>query len=468
MHIGKRAVVIGAGMGGLTAAQALVGKFEEIVVLERDVLPAGATPRAGVPQGRHPHALLPGGLAALDDLFDGYSATMLAAGAKVADMGMRFLYEFPGQRALPERELNITQLKASRPLIESAMRGYVQQHRSVVLLDGRRVTGIVATPAGDAVSAVRCEARDGTQELHDAELVVDASNRGDLTLAFLCATGRAAPEETTIGIDLTYSTALVEFADGHIPDYHVMVTLPEAPLSSRYGAIVVREDQYWFAVLGGHGKDAPPADWAGFVDFASALSTPTLHNVLRHAKLHGKVIQFAFPESRRRHFERCANWPVGLVPFADAICRFNPVYAQGMTAAAQTAVILRNLLDSRRLRVRPLAGLFEALMDAVSPLLDNIWRSSVLPDLGYPETRGERPENLDEMLQYNVALHRAAYLDADVHRRLFNVISLLKPPSEIQAEEVVAKVKRLAAEFDAARDSAPDFPRDDKRRDSGK
>lgn len=67
MYIGKRAVIIGAGMGGLTAAQALVGHFDKIVVLERDVLPSGMEPRAGVPQDRHAHALLPGGLAALDD-----------------------------------------------------------------------------------------------------------------------------------------------------------------------------------------------------------------------------------------------------------------------------------------------------------------------------------------------------------------------------------------------------------------
>jgi 2-polyprenyl-6-methoxyphenol hydroxylase-like FAD-dependent oxidoreductase len=162
MYIGKRAVVIGAGMGGLTAAQALVGKFEKIVVLERDVLPASTEPRAGVPQGRHPHALLPGGLAALDDLFNGYAEAMLAAGAKVNDMGVRSVYAYPGQPALPERTLGIGLLKASCPLIEGTVRRYVQQQTGIVVLDGPRVTEAVPMPDGAAVSAVRCETHDGT------------------------------------------------------------------------------------------------------------------------------------------------------------------------------------------------------------------------------------------------------------------------------------------------------------------
>ena len=64
--IGKQAVVIGAGMGGLTAAGALSDHFERVIVLEKDALPLEAADRVGVPQGRHVHALLAGGERALD------------------------------------------------------------------------------------------------------------------------------------------------------------------------------------------------------------------------------------------------------------------------------------------------------------------------------------------------------------------------------------------------------------------
>jgi len=70
--IGTQAVVIGAGMGGLAAAGALADHFEQVVVLERDTLPSEPAHRAGTPQARHVHGLLPGGQRALGELFPGF------------------------------------------------------------------------------------------------------------------------------------------------------------------------------------------------------------------------------------------------------------------------------------------------------------------------------------------------------------------------------------------------------------
>ena len=52
-HIGRQAVVVGAGMAGLAAARALADFFERVIVLENDVLPMEAANRAGTPQSRH-------------------------------------------------------------------------------------------------------------------------------------------------------------------------------------------------------------------------------------------------------------------------------------------------------------------------------------------------------------------------------------------------------------------------------
>jgi 2-polyprenyl-6-methoxyphenol hydroxylase-like FAD-dependent oxidoreductase len=261
------------------------------------------------------------------------------------------------------------------------------------------------------------------------------------------------PDETTIGVDFGYSTAVVEFPEGSAPEFKVLMTMPNAPDSSRMGLLILREDKYLFAALGGRGVNAPPADWPGFVKFAATLSTSTMHEALAAAKVQGKVVQFLFPESRRRHYDRLENWPRGLLPMADAVCRFNPVYGQGMTAAAKEAVLLRELLDSRHHDAQPLAGLTEALLAAINPLLDNIWALSAMPDLAYPDARGERPENLEQALEYQVAVHRAALVDAHIHKLLYEVIGLIKPAEALHAEDVVEKVKRLAAEFVPAQDS---------------
>ena len=54
----SRAVVLGGSLAGLCAARVLADHFDEVTVVERDALPDVATQRAGVPQGRHVHAML--------------------------------------------------------------------------------------------------------------------------------------------------------------------------------------------------------------------------------------------------------------------------------------------------------------------------------------------------------------------------------------------------------------------------
>src|SRR5271170_3462881 len=56
-QLGRRVVVIGAGIGGLSAAGALVQYFKRVDILERDRLTASVGSRSGTPQNPHPHGL---------------------------------------------------------------------------------------------------------------------------------------------------------------------------------------------------------------------------------------------------------------------------------------------------------------------------------------------------------------------------------------------------------------------------
>src|SRR5215207_4525559 len=68
-RIGRSAVVLGAGIGGLTSARVLSDYFESVIVLEGDQTPLGITVRPGTPQSNHIHAPLAGGLRALMSLY---------------------------------------------------------------------------------------------------------------------------------------------------------------------------------------------------------------------------------------------------------------------------------------------------------------------------------------------------------------------------------------------------------------
>src|SRR5438552_12419804 len=120
--IGKRAVVVAAGMGGLTAASVLADRFEQVLVLERDALPADAIDRSGIPQGKHVHALLAGGLRALGELFPGFEAELAAAGAVTLRAGLDVRAERPGYDPFPQRDLGFDAFAMSRPLLEWLVR----------------------------------------------------------------------------------------------------------------------------------------------------------------------------------------------------------------------------------------------------------------------------------------------------------------------------------------------------------
>lgn len=79
--LGANAVVIGAGMGGLTAAAAISEHFEQVTVLDRDALPSKPGDRVGTPQDRHLHVLLAGGLRSLCELLVGFEDDLVKAGA---------------------------------------------------------------------------------------------------------------------------------------------------------------------------------------------------------------------------------------------------------------------------------------------------------------------------------------------------------------------------------------------------
>ena len=80
-RLGARAVVMGAGIGGLTAAAAVAPFFDHITVLDGDELPEKAETRKAVAQGQHLHTLLKGGELFIEDLLPGTRAKFLAAGA---------------------------------------------------------------------------------------------------------------------------------------------------------------------------------------------------------------------------------------------------------------------------------------------------------------------------------------------------------------------------------------------------
>jgi 2-polyprenyl-6-methoxyphenol hydroxylase-like FAD-dependent oxidoreductase len=443
--IGKQAVVIGAGMGGLTAAGALADRFDQVVVLERDTLPSEPTYRAGTPQARHVHALLLSGQRALSELFPGFEQDLARAGAVPLRVGLDVRMERPGYDPFPQRDLGWFSYAVSRPTIERAVRRRVESRANTTLRQRCRVQEVLASPNGEAVTGVRYQNDNGASETIAADLVVDASGRGALTLALLQSIGRPLPEETTIGIDLGYATCVFAIPDDASTDWKGLMTFGQAPQNSRGGLMLPLEGNRWMATIGGRHGDVPSGDVEGFLTYARALRTPTIYNAISHAKRLDGVARYGFPESVRRHFERLDVFPRGLLPIADAICRFNPVYGQGMSVAALEACLLQRLLESLGEDSNPIAGLAPAFFAEVQTLIETPWSVAIL-DFVFPDTRGQRPADFETTLKFGIALTRLAAEDPAVHKLTVEVQHLLRPRSVYRDPALVRRVLAKMAE----------------------
>ena len=443
--IGKQAVVIGAGMGGLAAAGALANHFDQVVVLERDTLPSEAAYRAGTPQARHVHALLASGLRALSELFPGFEQDLARAGAVPVRVGLDVRVEQPGYDPFPQRDLGLVSYAASRPTIEHTVRRRVESCTNTTLRQHCRVKEVLASPNGEAVTGVRYENGDGVTETIVADLVVDASGRGALTLALLKSIGQPPPAETAIGVDLGYATCVFDIPNDASTDWKGVRTLAQAPKIRRGGLMLPLEDNRWMVTIGGRHGDVPPGDTEGFLNYAKSLRTPTIYNAIRHAKRLDGVARYGFPESARRHFERLDVFPRGLLPIGDAICRFNPAFGQGMSVAALEACSLGRLLQRLGDDGDTFALLAPTFFAEVQTLLETPWSVAIF-DFASPETRGQRPADFEATLKFGIALTRLAAEDPAVHKLTAEVQNLLRPRSVYRDPVLVQRVLAMMAD----------------------
>ena len=306
------------------------------------------------------------------------------------------------------------------------------------------MTEFLASPGGSAVSGVRYDASDGNSNTISADLVVDASGRGMMTLGALENMGFSKTGETEIGIDMAYSTAIFEQPVDAPSAWKGVIILPWAPRDNRGGFLSPIENNLWIVSVGANHGDAPPGDMEGFLEFTKSLRTPTVYDAIKNAKPIGPIIRYLLPSSVRRHFETVQRFPRGLLPIGDAICRFNPVFGQGMSVAAQEAVILDRLLNARSTDADPLDGLAAVFFAEIQGVLETPWGIAT-SDFIYPKTRGERPANFEQRMQFNLGLVRLGAEDASVQKLLVEVNHLLKPQSALRTPEISERVVKLMA-----------------------
>ena len=272
------AVVLGAGMAGLLAARVLSGHFGQVTVVDRDRLPEHPRFRPGVPQSRHLHVLLGRGLECLEQLFAGFEADLVAAGAPVVKGSESLWLNAAGWSRRYQSPIRL--LGASRELIEWQVRTRVTALDKVQVLEGCEAVGLLTDPSRAAVTGVRLRSRDGRADATGpaaevaADLVVDASGRQSRAPQWLAELGYQPPAETTISSRLGYASRQYAIPASFEADWRMLVINAKPPGNARSGAVVPIEGGRWMVALIGAGRDHPPTDDAGFLEFARGLRSP--------------------------------------------------------------------------------------------------------------------------------------------------------------------------------------------------
>jgi 2-polyprenyl-6-methoxyphenol hydroxylase-like FAD-dependent oxidoreductase len=387
MRLGETAVVLGGSAAGLCAAGALAPFFDRVVVLERDVLPAAAGHRRGVPQSKHPHFLLNSGRRAIEALFPGFEAELVAAGGLDLMPSMDAAYlDGPGWSA--RKRSAMTMIYGSRILIERVLRDQVRRLATVVVREGAAVSGL--TVRDGRVTGVDLA---GGEHV-GADFVVDAMGRGSPAGSWLVAAGWPEPEVRTLDAKVTYTSRWYDLpAPAERPAswwwrHLVIMPTPDKGAHPAEHEFLVNffpiEGNRVIACMGSWGLEMPRTADA-FVATARRVRTPLFAAAMDRCAPTSDVHLTRSTGNKWRRYDRWATPPQGLVFVGDAICAFNPFYAQGISSAAGSALLLReHLARAERLD----AEFPRKFLAAQRKLLRVPWRLAMARDQGYACAEG--------------------------------------------------------------------------------
>ncbi len=357
MSLGRTAVVLGGSMAGLCAAGALAPHFDEVVVLERDELPVDAEHRRGVPQSKHPHFLLNSGRRAISDLFPGFEEDLIAAGGLHLMPSMDAAYlERTGWAS--RKQSTMTMVYSSRILIERVLRDKVREVSNVVIREGVSVRGVETADGGTPrgrVTGVTLSTAAGGDERIEADLVVDAMGRGSSVSDWLVAAGWPEPPVQNLDAKVTYTSRWYDLpAPEDRPSswwWQHLVVMPtqdkgEHPPEHEFLVnFFPIEGGRTIACMGSWGIDMPRTT-EDFVASAGRIRTPLFAAAMAECEPTSEVHLTRSTGNKWRRYDRLPAVPLGIVFIGDAICAFNPFYAQGISAAAGSALILRTHLQA--------------------------------------------------------------------------------------------------------------------------
>ncbi len=431
----QRAIVMGGSLAGLAAARVLSDHFREVILVERDQFGAVGEHRRGVPQARHTHGLLAGGLRALEGAFPGLFEEARGAGGLGVDLTRDAYWCFEGGEYMRFAS-DLEGLLISRPLLEGIVRDRVRRIPNVHIWDNCQVESLISSSENRRIIGIQIRGELAMRPVF-ADLVVDATGRGSHSPVWLETMGYRKPKEDRIEVNMCYATCHFLRTPDHL-DGAFVASIPATPDNKRGGVIVAQEGNRWVVTLSARSGETVPTALGSFIEFAGTLPASHIHNVISRAQPIGEPQAARFPASVRRRYEWMNRFPEGFLVLGDAICSLNPVYGQGMTAALLESVELDKALQEGS---RHLARRFFA---RAAKIVDAPWSMAAGNDLRMPDVPGKRTLVGHVLHWYLAKLNMAARCDKSAVIAFQKAKNLLAPPQSLFKPSLMARVLSTA------------------------
>jgi len=427
----EQAVVLGGSIAGLLAARVLTDSFERVILVERDHLPTDDAHRPGVPQARHVHGLLMRGMQVIERYYPTFQAELDAAGVPTMEW-MRESIQWIPTGWTPRFASGIISRPSTRPLLEGILRRLTLAIPNLMVRAETTVTDLVFTADHKQVTGVIVTPRQGgTTEEISADLVVDATGRSSDAPQWLQSAGYELPTETVVSAGLGYASRLYAMPESFQPDWKsiMIMTTPERP---RGGVFQLVEGRQWMLTLAGTAEDYPSTKEDALSAFAHSLPAPPLHEALAQAQPLTPIFGYRHTDNRLRHYEKLPAMPDGLIVTGDAVCAFNPVYGQGMTAAALGAEVLAGWLREGRASL--------VFQKRLAKSNQSPWLMATNEDYRYPIIAGDAaPEIVHRLNRYVDWLFAAAPDVPQITQTFLGVMHLVKPPTSLFNPTLIAR-----------------------------
>jgi 2-polyprenyl-6-methoxyphenol hydroxylase-like FAD-dependent oxidoreductase len=476
MSTGTHAVVIGGSIAGLCAGRVLSDHFDRVTVLDRDHLPDEGEHRKGVPQSRHPHALLDAGRRDLDRLFPGFERLALERGALELNPGldMATMRQTGWSR---RRNSPFTLLFASRVLIEGVIRDLASGIAGLEILQETEVTGLLVTAGEPRVTGVKLRTRPGEESELEADLVVDASGRATRVPEWLEKIGLPPVETTVVDANAGYSSRWYQgpSSEDRPADWwwkclwvEPIVSDTARPEEQFFGLLFPVEHDRWVITTASWGGQTLARDPESFEAMISRLRTPVLADAISKAEPISPVYARRSMQNTWRHYEKWSARLPGFIATGDAVCGFNPVYGQGMSSASRCAAVLQKHLASADPHAPDFPASFFA---AQAKFLRTPWMMAVSRDRTQARMEGDdggAASRLSLLFRRLAAFWMgqtalAAQGNEEVNKALFSVGNLSAEPSSLFRPAVVARValtraRQLMRPTRVDESDVPDYP----------